>query len=186
MSKMRPIIIKWRDGSEKWYPSMSDVVKETGLHHETLRQIIEYGRFGSRNRQGIEMMWWSDWDRNKLGEEKTEHLLNRYVCHGYGADAIIYTYTKLTREQIIEVGSLYKLQARACGIDLEDTIRYIDEDTVKGEELEGYALWATAEFGDPDMYDKIVIEKEKEYLVVIIDYMFNETRFKRGVIDGEN
>lgn len=43
-----------------------------------------------------------------------------------------------------------------------------------------------AEFGDPDMYDKIVIEKEKEYLVVIIDYMFNETRFKRGVIDGEN
>lgn len=49
-----------------WYPSVSDAAEERGLKRETLRSIIENQRFGRRNYQGVEMAWWSDWDRNKL------------------------------------------------------------------------------------------------------------------------
>lgn len=66
MSSMKPVIIRMNDGTEKWYPSMSDAANELNTSSETIRRIVTYGLFGNRNRQGVEYAWWSDWDRNKI------------------------------------------------------------------------------------------------------------------------
>lgn len=70
--KMRPVIIKFNNGCEKWYPSITEAAEENGLKRETLRSIVENKRFGKRNYQGIEMAWWSDWNREKVDSDERE------------------------------------------------------------------------------------------------------------------
>ena len=79
MSRMRPVIIKMKDGNEMWFPSMSDAARALDVNRETIRQIIENGRFGRRNYQGIEDAWWSDYDRNKVARCTIESLLDQKI-----------------------------------------------------------------------------------------------------------
>lgn len=74
---MKPLIILWNDGREVWYPSLSDAVRDTDINRETLRSIIENGRFGRRNYQGIESAWWSDFNHTKFTRLTVETLISR-------------------------------------------------------------------------------------------------------------
>lgn len=107
MSRMRPVIIRMNDGTEQWYPSMSDAARALDVNRETIRQIVENGRFGRRNYQGIECAWWSDYDRNKIARATVEKVIdNLFKDEWYCKNALFYLYEqyyiKITDEPYFE------------------------------------------------------------------------------------
>lgn len=57
--KQRPVVVQFTDGTELWFPSLSDGARGIGCARETLRRIINRKVFKG-NRQNITGAWWSD------------------------------------------------------------------------------------------------------------------------------